>query len=977
MSIVERIVNSFVFWGAWILIPLVMEIIPSIGSVFVLLKKRLFPDPPYKPAIYPEISIIVPVYNSSSTLEACIRSINDSDYQNSRISVFLVNNQGTDDSFSVYARCQEMFPDLHIQWLNAKQGKARALNLAIYNSKGKYIVHIDSDGTLEKSALKNLVDKFEQDPSINVMTGAIMIDPDKVQAYHRGPSRLLRKLEFMEYAQAFLAGRNSDATTNSIYTLSGAFSAFRKSAILKSRLYSTDTICEDTQITFQMRYLQHERVHISPKSIFFTDPIESMDKLYIQRQRWQRGSLEVSKMFANDDKLAAHKLFTDVNVKTLMYDHAFAFPRMIWYLALMCLMFIGYSANTVLMSNVFLFALYAVCGYFYFFAVSGFLADFPELRKYYRKQWYVIPLLPIFNMVVFFMRLAGIINSIGTDSSWRTRTASEEMDSLGDVLKKDVSGLRRRVGKVRDAVNGDPEEMYAPKTTEQKLKGSVLGRIAAVAVTVLSIVLIVVCKWSNDTFNISLSEIINTLLGPLQGTGGDTVSRALKFCLPPIIVAIVVIMGLMIFFRVRAKRILASEDGEVKQRRARRALRLKRMGAGCTCALFAASMVYVNDSYDVVGYMKSRLSNSYIYEQFYADPNDVKITAPAEKKNLIYIYMESMETTYADKENGGFQEKNLIPELTRLAEENLSFSIAEEGVGGFCSNQGATWTLAAMYTTMSGVPFALPASDAVLEGMERYASGLTTIGEILGDNGYQNEFLCGSDAEFGNRAALVSQHGDYEIFDLFTAREKGYIPEDYYVWWGFEDMYLYRIAKDEITRLASEDKPFNFTMLTVDTHFPDGYVCSLCGTDHGEVAANVVECADRQLGEFIDWCKQQPFYEDTVIVITGDHPRMDTVLVNGVQWTDRRVYDCFINAQVEGEVNRHRQCTAMDIFPTTLAAMGFEIEGDRLGLGVNLFSQVQTLAETLGYKQLDVELSKNSSFYVQTFAPELMGIGSY
>ena len=41
MSIISRFMNSFIFWAAWIIIPVLMEIVPSVGSVIVLLKKRL------------------------------------------------------------------------------------------------------------------------------------------------------------------------------------------------------------------------------------------------------------------------------------------------------------------------------------------------------------------------------------------------------------------------------------------------------------------------------------------------------------------------------------------------------------------------------------------------------------------------------------------------------------------------------------------------------------------------------------------------------------------------------------------------------------------------------------------------------------------------------------------------------------------------------------------------------------------------
>ena len=160
-----------------------------------------------------KVSIIIPIYNSADTLEGCLRSIDQSTYPNKAIRIFLVNNLTRDNSFEVYTRCQELFPELHMQWLNAQQGKSRALNLALYNSEGKYIIHIDSDGALEPHALANLVDLFEADLTCNCVTGSILTDPEKVEEYS-GPGLLLRRLEFMEYAQAFLAGRNYASETN-------------------------------------------------------------------------------------------------------------------------------------------------------------------------------------------------------------------------------------------------------------------------------------------------------------------------------------------------------------------------------------------------------------------------------------------------------------------------------------------------------------------------------------------------------------------------------------------------------------------------------------------------------------------------------------------------------------------------------------------------------------------------------------------
>ena len=193
------------------------------------------------------------------------------------------------------------------------------------------------------------------------------------------------------------------------------------------------------------------------------------------------------------------------------------------------------------------------------------------------------------------------------------------------------------------------------------------------------------------------------------------------------------------------------------------------------------------------------------------------------------------------------------------------------------------------------------------------------------------------------------------------------MPKDYFEFWGIEDKYLYEIAKDELTRLSQEDAPFNLTMLTVDTHHTGGYVCNICGNDFNSPTENVVACADRQLGSFIEWCKKQSFFEDTVIIISGDHPRMDTFMVDGIDYFDRTVYNCIIGSELTPEHTQNRTFTSLDMFPTTLSALGFSWGGARLGLGTDMFSGEETLAERLGYDYLNNELGKQSKYYMNNF----------
>ena len=358
-----------------------------------------------------------------------------------------------------------------------------------------------------------------------------------------------------------------------------------------------------------------------------------------------------------------------------------------------------------------------------------------------------------------------------------------------------------------------------------------------------------------------------------------------------------------------------------------------------------------------------------LYEDEYVDPRQVSVTAAGPTRNLIYIYVESMETTYASREDGGFQEGvNYIPNLTRLAKENLNFADVDN-MGGFHATTGSTWTMGALLASTSGIPFAVASvSDMAIAESEAFLPGLTTLGEVLEDKGYVQEFMCGSDSGFAGRRNYFEQHGNYRIFDIYAARERGLVPPDYWVNWGLEDKLLFDIARRELTSLSQEGKPFNLTLLTVDLHATAGYMCRWC-TDTYEVGtANVANCSDRLTAEFVDWCREQDFYENTTIIITGDHPRMDGYLVDGVPYYDRTVYNCIINPAKESARDvKSRTFTAVDLFPTILSAMGFDVEGDRLGLGTDLFSDRDTLLERLGNERLEAELRKASNYYVEKF----------
>ncbi len=85
----------------------------------------------------------------------------------------------------------------------------------------------------------------------------------------------------------------------------------------------------------------------------------------------------------------------------------------------------------------------------------------------------------------------------------------------------------------------------------------------------------------------------------------------------------------------------------------------------------------------------------------------------------------------------------------------------------------------------------------------------------LAKEGYTNHLILGSSSEFAGIDTYFKTHGDYEIFDYSTAVERGYIDEDYHVFWGFEDKKVYDYAKDELLEVAKQEPPFNIIINTI------------------------------------------------------------------------------------------------------------------------------------------------------------------
>ena len=396
-----------------------------------------------------------------------------------------------------------------------------------------------------------------------------------------------------------------------------------------------------------------------------------------------------------------------------------------------------------------------------------------------------------------------------------------------------------------------------------------------------------------------MEELVAQLKTPIQGTSHEVLGDFVETCIPAAVMAVFFVVLVIVMVRKTKITKWVVQIGAV---------------AG-SMALIVSSGQMVWNELDVGEYLENQDTISMFLQENYMDPALVPVTFPEQKRNLVYIFMESMESTYASTDVGGAFAENDISEMTQLAMENVNFSTGDM-LGGLIPSDGATWTMGAMVAQTSGLPLKLNLRAENVEEDIQVLPGATVLGDMLAAQGYRQVIMFGSEGEFAGRKQYFEGHGNYEVKDLAYAQQNGLVPPDYRVWWGFEDHKLFQFAEDKLLELSEQDTPFNLTLLTVDTHFEDGFPCEVCPDTFGDDQyANVMACSSKQVADFVSWIQNQSFYENTTIVIAGDHPTMDSDFCQDIDDSyTRKVYTTYINPAVQNTTSDTRNYTTFDNF---------------------------------------------------------------
>lgn len=273
----------------------------------------------------PLITILVPGKNEGKHIYKLVMSMKEQTYRNYEL---IIVDDGSDDATPIICSDLEKagLIDRYLR-LSSRGGKASAANFGFNFARGKYIVHLDADSSLDRDAIENILLPFYEDRRVKGVGGSV-----KVRNYD---DSICTSLQAIEYLKTIMVGRTVTSTLGIYHIISGAFGAFETEALRHVGAWDIGPGL-DGDITQKLRKAGH-KVVFTRQAVCLTNVPVTWFRLFKQRLRWSR-SLVRFRIRKHRDMLLPYSHFSFSNfisnMENILYDCVFNYLWLLYIIGL-------------------------------------------------------------------------------------------------------------------------------------------------------------------------------------------------------------------------------------------------------------------------------------------------------------------------------------------------------------------------------------------------------------------------------------------------------------------------------------------------------------------------------------------------------------------------------------------------------------------------------------------------------------------
>ena len=222
------------------------------------------------------------------------------------------------------------------------------------------------------------------------------------------------------------------------------------------------------------------------------------------------------------------------------------------------------------------------------------------------------------------------------------------------------------------------------------------------------------------------------------------------------------------------------------------------------------------------------------------------------RRNIVLITMESMSASYMERFGNT---ERITPALDSLYKLGLAFDRV------YATGNRTVRGLEAVTLSLPPCP-----GQSIIKRPNN--AGMHSTGALLRDKGYNVTYFYGGNSYFDNMETFFGGNG-YEIVD-----QKQYAPDEitFQNIWGVSDEDSYAKAIRTLGQRARSGRPFFAHIMSVSNHRPYTYPAGRIPIPNdAKSRAGGVMYSDYALGGFLDAASREPWFDNTVFVITADH----------------------------------------------------------------------------------------------------------
>ncbi|MCA9486355.1 glycosyltransferase family 2 protein [Candidatus Woesearchaeota archaeon] len=232
---------------------------------------------PTRRKVWPEVTIILPMYNEEKTAEGTLRSVFAADYPKEKLHVIAVPNNCSDGTVKLLRRLQK---SLDFEMIILKEGgKHLAMNAGLKRTQSPFFACLDADSFIDKHAIKRLIEEFDS-PRIAAVLPIMKV---------HNPNSVLLRVQWLEYILNFfykyLMGK-----LDCIHVTPGPLSMFRTKIVKSLGGFRKAHMTEDLELALRLQD-NHYILKQSLEAFVYTKAPNTTKNFISQRTRWYHGTI--------------------------------------------------------------------------------------------------------------------------------------------------------------------------------------------------------------------------------------------------------------------------------------------------------------------------------------------------------------------------------------------------------------------------------------------------------------------------------------------------------------------------------------------------------------------------------------------------------------------------------------------------------------------------------------------------------------